>query len=81
MPSWLTFDSNSGILYCSDETGGVDSKGGLFALVPDNHHGDDDEQGGGGGLKEVAKVVTPGGGVSSVVYGEKGRREFLAVAH
>lgn len=73
MPSWLTLDSSTGILYCSDETGGTDSHGSLFALAPDGEKG---------GFKELAKTVAPGGGVSSVIYGgEDGRRKFLAVAH
>lgn len=71
MPSWLTFDSSTGTLYCSDEAGGLDGEGSLTAL----------SVGQGYELVEEAKTSTPGGGVSSVVYEGGDGRRYIAVAH
>ncbi|KAJ5908879.1 hypothetical protein N7495_001561 [Penicillium taxi] len=73
MPSWLTFDSQSRILYCSNENGTADpdSNGSLTAY----------RAGGQGTLHQVAETATVGGGVHSVIFeGGKGEK-FLAIAH
>ncbi|KAJ5929196.1 hypothetical protein N7454_007044 [Penicillium verhagenii] len=74
MPSWLTFDSESRILYCSDENGTSDpsTHGSLSAYRVD---------GPGGQLAQIAKAETVGGGVNSVIY-EAGKGEkYIAIAH
>lgn len=73
MPSWLTFDSESRVLYCSDESGTEDPKthGSLTA-----YHPTDD-----GGLDLVARTQTMGGGVNSVIYEDGKGGKYLAIAH
>ncbi|KAJ5739940.1 hypothetical protein N7533_012724 [Penicillium manginii] len=72
MPSWLTFDSESRIVYCSDEDGTADlsTHGSLTAYHPDRQ----------GRLHEITSVETVGGGVDSVIY-EVGKEKFIAIAH
>ncbi|KAK5801076.1 hypothetical protein VI817_003288 [Penicillium citrinum] len=72
MPSWLTYDSESHIVYCSDEDGTSDpsTHGSLTAYRP----GKD------GKLHELSSVKTIGGGVDSVIYGV-GKEKFIAIAH
>ncbi|KAJ6100797.1 hypothetical protein N7499_000427 [Penicillium canescens] len=73
MPSWLTLDPQTRIVYCSDEDGTTDpsTHGSLTALHAAPN----------GSLSEIAKTSTVGGGVASVIYeGDKGRK-FLAIAH
>lgn len=72
MPSWLTFDSESRIVYCSDEDGTADpsTHGSLTAYHPDRD----------GKLHEISSVKTVGGGVDSVIY-EVGKEKFIAIAH
>ncbi|KAL4803785.1 Lactonase, 7-bladed beta-propeller-domain-containing protein [Aspergillus unguis] len=74
-PSWITLDSESRIIYCSDEDGYKNENetvnGSLTALSV----GDD------GTLEELAHTPNaPGSGVHNVVY-EAGGDKFLAVAH
>ncbi|PWY94995.1 putative isomerase YbhE [Aspergillus sclerotioniger CBS 115572] len=71
MPSWLTFDSESRILYCSDETGDASANGSLTALTANQD----------GTLTETATVVAPGGGVNSVIYSGDDGDQYLAIAH
>lgn len=73
MPSWLTFDSEARVLYCTDEDGTADpsTHGSLTAY----------RAGRDGKLEKVATTETVGGGVNSVIYeGGKGEK-FLAIAH
>lgn len=73
MPSWLTYDPESKIVYCSDEDGTADpsTHGSLTAYKPGKN---------GGELKQLAKTETIGGGVDSVIY-EVGGEKFIAIAH
>ncbi|KAL2819690.1 Lactonase, 7-bladed beta-propeller-domain-containing protein [Aspergillus granulosus] len=74
-PSWITLDSATRTIYCSDEYGwtnaGGRANGSLTALAADEE----------GILSEIAVTGTaPGSGVHNVIYdGEDG--QFLAVAH
>ncbi|KAJ5179851.1 hypothetical protein N7492_003061 [Penicillium capsulatum] len=73
MPSWLTFDSEARVLYCTDEDGTPEpsTHGSLTAY----HVGRE------GKLVEFATAETVGGGVNSVIYeGAKGQK-FIAIAH
>lgn len=72
MPSWLTFDAESRIVYCSDEDGTADpsTHGSLTAYRPARD----------GKLHQLASVKTVGGGVDSVIYGV-GEEKFIAIAH
>lgn len=73
MPSWLTLDPESRVLYCTDENGSADpsTHGSLTA-----YHAAPD-----GKLKQLASTETVGGGVNSVIYeGGKGEK-FIAIAH
>lgn len=71
MPSWLTLDSSTRTLYCSDESGSPSKNGSLTSLAVQD----------GGYLSERAKTVTPGGGVNSVIYTSSGGGKHLAIAH
>lgn len=73
MPSWLTFDSQSRVLYCSDESGTEDptTHGSLTAYRPTPE----------GGLDVLARTETIGGGVNSVIYENAAGAKFLAIAH
>ncbi|KAA8644197.1 hypothetical protein EYZ11_004684 [Aspergillus tanneri] len=72
MPSWLTLDPESNLVYCSDESGDASSNGSLHSLAI----GED------GSLSEVAKTgAAPGGGVYSVVYSGDNGAKYLAIAH
>ncbi|KAK1143500.1 hypothetical protein N8T08_006306 [Aspergillus melleus] len=72
MPSWITLDPESKLLYCSDETGDASSNGSLTALSI----GED------GSLTEGAKTgAAPGGGVNSVIYTGDDGSKYLAIAH
>lgn len=73
MPSWLTFDSDTRTLYCSDESGTADpdTHGTLTAYGVGEH----------GQLTEVAETDTVGGGVNSVVFEDAAGGKFLAIAH
>ena len=66
-PSWITVDPQRGLLWCSDEA----SPGTLTAL----------QVGDGGALEELTQVVTPAGGVNSVIYSGDQGRKYLAIAH
>ncbi|KAJ5088352.1 hypothetical protein N7456_011968 [Penicillium angulare] len=73
MPSWLTYDSESKIVYCSDENGTADATthGTLSAY----------SVGAGAKLKEIAQTNTIGGGVNSVIYEGEGNDKYIAIAH
>ncbi|CAL5874991.1 uncharacterized protein PFLUO_LOCUS9294 [Penicillium psychrofluorescens] len=73
LPSWLTFDSHTRTLYCSDESGTSDpsTHGSLTA-----YHAAAD-----GVLHELATTETIGGGVNSVIYEGDNRKKFIAIAH
>lgn len=73
MPSWLTFDSETRVLYCSDEDGTADpsTHGSLTA-----YHAARD-----GKLQEIATTKTIGGGVNSVIFENGDGGKYLAIAH
>ncbi|KAJ9199627.1 hypothetical protein DTO166G4_5646 [Paecilomyces variotii] len=71
MPSWLTFDASTRVLYCSDESGSRTSPGSLTALAAAAD----------GRLSEIAKVDTIGGGVNNVIYNRDDGKKFIAIAH
>ncbi|OOO08432.1 Lactonase, 7-bladed beta propeller [Aspergillus oryzae] len=66
-PSWLTAEPEQGLLWCSDES----SPGTLTSL----------QVGKSGMLKELARINTPGGGTSSIIYSSNKGQKYLAVAH
>ncbi|OJD33976.1 extracellular aldonolactonase [Diplodia corticola] len=68
-PSWLTLDSERGILYCLDE-GLTSTNGTINSLLVDEN----------GGLTLVTSQQSISGPVSSVLYGSPNARH-LAVAH
>lgn len=68
MPSWLTLDTTSRTLYCTDETADEGSETTLS--IDDN-----------GKLTEIATAKDVGGGVNSVIYEGEGEKRLLAVAH
>lgn len=71
-PSWLTFDSSTRTMYCSDHAGNT-SMNGLLSSYSVNRNGR---------LTELANTVDVGAAVHSVIYGGKyGREKYLAVAH
>lgn len=70
LPSWLTLDSGTGVLYCSDETGNATTPASLTALSAAQ-----------GKLEEIVQVPDVGSGVNSVVYHDEQESQFLAVAH
>lgn len=73
MPSWLTYDSGTRVLYCSDEDGTADpsTHGSLtaYSAAPN------------GKLHEIATTKTIGGGVNSVIYENGDGGKYLAIAH
>lgn len=71
MPSWLTLDRSSGVLYCSDEGGNATAPGSLTALSTASQ----------GTVEEIVKVEDVGAGVNSAFYGGESGAEYLAVAH
>ncbi|KAJ6190815.1 hypothetical protein N7519_000836 [Penicillium mononematosum] len=71
-PSWLTFDSSTRTLYCSDHSGNGTINGSLSSYSVDQD----------GRLTELAKTVDVGSAVHSTIYGGKhGREKYLAIAH
>ncbi|KAJ5823986.1 hypothetical protein N7447_006326 [Penicillium robsamsonii] len=71
-PSWLTFDSSTRTLYCSDHAGNATVNGSLSSYSVNQH----------GRLTELAKTVDVGSAVHSTMYGGKhGYETYLAVAH
>lgn len=70
-PSWLTFDSSTHTLYCSDHSGNASINGSLSSYSVDRN----------GGLTEIAKTRDVGAAVHSIIYGGKHGRKYLAVAH
>ena len=73
MPSWLTLDSKTRTVYCSNEDGTTDpsTHGSLTALRAAQD----------GQLREIAVTDTVGGGVNSVIYEAGKGKKFLAIAH
>ena len=70
MPSWLTLDSASKTLYCSDET--LYGTPSLTSFAVDTS----------GAIKQSVKVTSvTGGGVNNAVYNTTSGKEFLAIAH
>lgn len=73
MPSWLTYDSGTRVLYCSDEDGTADpsTHGSLtaYSTAPN------------GKLHEIATTKTIGGGVNSAIYENGDGGKYLAIAH
>lgn len=70
-PSWLTFDSSTRTLYCSDHSGNAIINGSLSSYFV---HQD-------GRLAELAKTLDVGAAVHSIIYGGKHGTKYLAVAH
>ncbi|CAI7622139.1 unnamed protein product [Penicillium glandicola] len=71
-PSWLTFDSPTRTLYCSDHVGNATVNGSLSSYSVNRD----------GRLTELAKNVDVGAAVHSIIYGGKdARKKYLAVAH
>lgn len=70
-PSWLTFDSSTRTLYCSDHAGNALINGSLSSYSV--HHD--------GRLTELAKTSDVDAAVHSVIYGGKHGAKYLAVAH
>ncbi|KAJ5374172.1 hypothetical protein N7517_006178 [Penicillium concentricum] len=71
-PSWLTFDSSTRTLYCSDHAGNTTMNGSLSSYSVNQH----------GRLTELAKTVDVGAAVHSTMYGGMhGHKKYLAVAH
>lgn len=71
-PSWLTFDSSTRTLYCSDHSGNGTINGSLSSYFVNQE----------GKLTELAKTVDVGSAVHSTIYGGKhGREKYLAIAH
>ena len=73
MPSWLTFDAESRVLYCSDESGSADP--GMHGSLTAYQAAAD------GKLTPIATTQTVGGGVSSIIFEAGEREKFLAIAH
>lgn len=73
MPSWLTFDSESQIVYCSDENGTADAT--THGTLTSYHAGKD------GKLKQLATTNTVGGGVYSTIFEAGDGDKYLAIAH
>jgi hypothetical protein len=70
MPSWLTFDSGPGLLYCIDES--YEPNGTLTMYTADSNSL----------LTEQAKVETLPGGVATTIFnGLDDQEKFLAIAH
>jgi hypothetical protein len=66
LPAWITLDSASRTIYCTDENWTGNGSLTTISAPP------------GGNLKELATVITPISGVHNTLYGN-GR--FVAVAH
>jgi hypothetical protein len=66
LPAWITFDSSTRIIYCTDEN--WTGNGSLTTIsAPES-----------GPLKQIANVTTPISGVHNTLYGNG---KFAAVAH
>lgn len=68
-PAWLTFDSNSRILYCLDE-GLFQTNGSVASFVASED----------GGLKMIERKLIPSGPSGAVLYGS-GSSQKLAISH
>lgn len=72
MPSWLTLDSETGTLYCFDESGaGQGVGGGVVTSYTVNSDGS---------LKQSGQAKTSGGDVHGWLYGGADGRGFVAMA-
>ncbi|EKV11280.1 hypothetical protein PDIG_51160 [Penicillium digitatum PHI26] len=71
-PSWLTFDSSTRTIYCSDHAGNS-SMNGLLTSYSVNQDGS---------MTELTSTVDVGAAVHSIIFGGKdGREKYLAIAH
>lgn len=70
-PSWLTFDSSTRTLFCSDHSGNATVNGSLTSYSVDQD----------GILVELGNTQDVGAAVHSTIYGSKHNRKYLAVAH
>ncbi len=70
-PSWLTFDSPTRTLYCSDHAGDATVSGSLSSYTVDKD----------GRLTELAKTADVGAAVHSAMYTGENGDKYLAVAH
>ncbi|KAH8200061.1 hypothetical protein TruAng_005783 [Truncatella angustata] len=73
MPSWLTLDSDKGILYCFDESGA--GQQGISGGVVTSYTVNTD-----GSLKQVGQAKTLGGDVHGWFYGGSDGRGYIAAA-
>jgi len=73
MPSWLTLDSEKGVLYCFDESGAGQQgvSGGVVTSYTVNTEGS---------LKQSGQAKTSGGDVHGWFYGGPDGRGFVATA-
>lgn len=70
-PSWLTFDSSTRTLYCSDHAGDATISGSLSSYAVDKD----------GRLTELADTADVGAAVHSEMYTGENGDKYLAVAH
>ncbi|KAH8698006.1 Lactonase, 7-bladed beta-propeller-domain-containing protein [Talaromyces proteolyticus] len=77
MPSWLTYDAATAMLYCVDESGSSANSGNgtLSSFVVDTRNK------GSSALTKEATTETLPGGVASVIYEGDCHRRYLAIAH
>lgn len=69
LPSWLTLDSDSETLYCTDEWWNEDSTVTAISLGPD------------GALTDTVQTVAEGGAVHNTLYSGEDGAQYLASAH
>ncbi|KAL5000348.1 Lactonase, 7-bladed beta-propeller-domain-containing protein [Aspergillus recurvatus] len=75
-PSWITLDTSTKTLYCSDEYGWRNANQAVNGSLTALNVGED------GSLSEEAVTGTaPGSGVHNAVYEGEGGEKYLAVAH
>ncbi|KAI9926710.1 hypothetical protein ASPWEDRAFT_720992 [Aspergillus wentii DTO 134E9] len=71
MPSWVTYDADDRILYCSDESGDVKTQSSLSAFTAAED----------GKLTQTAKAKAVGAGVDSVIYNGTNGDQYIAIAN
>lgn len=69
LPSWLTYDATTRMLYCSDET--MYGSGSISSLSADSS----------GKLTVTGKAQAPIGGVANTLYGGSNGNSYVAIAH
>lgn len=69
LPEWLTYEPNSKMLYCSDET--------LYGQASISSF----QAGANYALTQTGKANTPVGGVANVLFGGADKRSYIAIAH